>query len=114
MELNSREPIFIQIYNYYKRLINLGIFYDGEEMPSVREVAISNRVNPNTVQRAFSLLVEEGYLNVIPKKGYFVIYKEQKRKVKQLGIIIKKLCLDGYTKEELLAAIKEVGEEKND
>ena len=114
MELNSREPIFIQIKNYYKRLINLGIFNDGEEMPSVREVAISNRVNPNTVQRAFSLLVEEGYLNAIPKKGYFVIYKGQKRKVKQLEITIKKLYLDGYTKEELLAVIKEMGEEKND
>ena len=62
MEFNSNKPIFITIKEHYEHLIDQGALKEGIEMPSVREVALVNGVNPNTVQRAFSMMVEDGYL----------------------------------------------------
>ena len=57
MELNSSKPIYIQIKEYYEKLIDSGLLKEGQEMPSVREIAIAHGINPNTVQRALTLMV---------------------------------------------------------
>ena len=108
--LDSKEPIFIQIKNYYERLIDIGALKDGQEMPSVREVALLNNVNPNTVQRAFSLMVDDGYLISIPKKGFYVKGKDINNKNLHLKETIDKLIEEGYTFEEILNEVK--GREK--
>ena len=84
MRFNSSKPIFIQLAEYYEQLIDLGMLKENEEMPSVREVALMNDINPNTVQRAFTLMVEHHYLVNIPKKGFFVL-KHEKNKMKMYG-----------------------------
>ena len=70
--MNDKKPIFIQIKEMYERLIDMGAYKEGDAMPSVREVGLAYSANPNTVQRAFSLMVEDGYLVSIPKKGFYV------------------------------------------
>lgn len=113
MEFNSSKPIFVTIKEHYAHLIDVGGLPEGTEMPSVREVALSNGVNPNTVQRAFSLLVEEGYLVSIPKKGFFVNKRGESREA-LLDESINKLIKDGYTVEEIQTSLERVkkGEEK--
>lgn len=76
MELISNKPIFLQIKDYYEGLIDSGALKEGDEIPSVREVALFFKINPNTVQRAFTLMVEEGYLLNVPKKGFYVAGKK--------------------------------------
>lgn len=100
MEFNSNKPIFITIKEYYEHLIDQGSLKEGMEMPSVREVAIVNGVNPNTVQRAFSMMVEEGYLVSIPKKGFFVS-KGEKNKESLLKDNIQKILDSGYSIDEI-------------
>lgn len=78
-------------------------------MPSVREVAIANGVNPNTVQRAFSLLVEEGYLISVQKKGFFVSKANNDRK-NVLVDSLEKLIKEGYSKDEIVNALNEMGD----
>ena len=73
----DKKPLFIQIKEYYEHLIDIGAFNEGDEMPSVRVVALEHNANPNTVQRAFSLMVESGYLISIPKKGFYVHIKSK-------------------------------------
>lgn len=107
MEFNSSKPIFISIKEHYERLINGGSLKEGTEMPSVREVALANGVNPNTVQRAFSLLVEEGFLVSIPKKGFFVAKGERNRE-EVLEEKIKNLLDDGYSIDEIKSALEKV------
>lgn len=113
MEFNSSKPIFVTIKEHYAHLIDVGGLPEGTEMPSVREVALSNGVNPNTVQRAFSLLVEEGYLVSIPKKGFFVNKRGESREA-LLDESINKLIKDGYTVEEIQTSLERVkkGDEK--
>ena len=107
MELSSSKPIYIQIKEYYESLIDSGVLKEGEEMPSVREIAILYHINPNTVQRALSLMVDDGYLQNIPKKGFYVSKVERNNK-KIIRNKLDELYALGISKEEI---IKELGGE---
>lgn len=108
MELISSKPIFLQIKDYYENLIDTGSLKEGDEIPSVREVALFFKINPNTVQRAFTSMVEDGYLINVPKKGFYVAGK----KVSKDELIkkwIDQLIDNGISLEELKEYIKKEG-----
>ena len=106
MRFNSSKPIFIQLAEYYEQLIDLGMLKENEEMPSVREVALMNDINPNTVQRAFTLMVEHSYLANVPKKGFFVL-KHEKNNRTLIENSLKSLKEAGITKSEILEVMKD-------
>ena len=101
--MNDKKPIFIQIKEMYERLIDMGAYKEGDAMPSVREVGLAYSANPNTVQRAFSLMVEDGYLVSIPKKGFYV----HKNKVDRYATL-KEIINKGYSKEEIIKELEEI------
>lgn len=105
MEFTSSKPIFIQIKDYYENLIDDGSIKADEEMPSVREVALFFKINPNTVQRAFTLMVEEGYLRNVPKKGFYVNGIKKNNK-KLIANQIEYLYSNGVSKEEIINYLK--------
>lgn len=61
-----------QIYEYFKREIELGSRVKGDKLPSKRSLSLNLSVSINTVEYAYNQLVDEGYLYTIEKKGYFV------------------------------------------
>ena len=61
-----------QIENGLRELMVCGVLSVDEQLPSVRELAVSLTVNPNTVQRAYKQLESEGYIYSIKGKGNFV------------------------------------------
>ena len=72
MNYNNSKPIYQQIGDIMSEKILTGTWKPGERIPSVRELALSLEVNPNTVLKSFSFLEEN---EVIYKKrgiGYFV------------------------------------------
>ena len=56
-------PIYVQIVLYLKRAIAAGIVRDGDELPSRRVLSARLGVNPNTIQKAYRILEEEGLIN---------------------------------------------------
>ena len=110
--LDEKLPIFIKIKEDYKRLIRLNILKKGDPLPSVREIALNYGVNPNTAQRALTLLVEEGFVESIPKKGFYV-KKQSKKQENKLRILIKDVMNQGYTKEEIKKELEEMDDDKN-
>lgn len=68
IELNNREPVYIQLAAYVKRSILSGDAKDGDALPSRREVAALVGVNPNTVQKAFKRMEDEGFV-VTPRNA---------------------------------------------
>ena len=58
----SPEPIYRQLMEQLRRRVASGALAAGDEIPSVRELALSLAVNPMTVSKAFSLLEAEGLL----------------------------------------------------
>ena len=105
MEFLSNKPIYIQLKDYYANLIKSGVLKKGDEMPSVRDLALEYRINPNTVQRSFAILVEEGYLTSIPKKGYFVAEVNVDKSV-IIESAINDLLLKGIEEKEIIDYIK--------
>lgn len=69
---NDARPIYEKVKDSLRRLILSGALPEGERLPSVRELAVSLTVNPNTVQRAYRELEAEGYIVSVPGKGSFV------------------------------------------
>ena len=59
LELNTTEPVYVQIVSFVKRQIFTGAAEKGESLPSRRELAAILKINPNTVQKAFRLMEEE-------------------------------------------------------
>lgn len=111
MKYTGKEPLFIQIANYYENLIRIGVYKSGDSLPSVREIALSDNVNPNTVAHAFSLLIERGIIVSIPKKGYFVVENALESKNENLKSILKKLIDDGYSIDLIEQSIQEIKKE---
>lgn len=56
IEPNSHKPIYLQIVEGLQSEIAAGVYRPGEAIPSVRELALRIKVNPNTVQRAYEAL----------------------------------------------------------
>ena len=72
LSLKSGVPICDQIVNGVIRLKALGVKQGGEQLPSVRTLAIKLSVNPNTVQKAYMILEGRGIIYSVKGKGSFI------------------------------------------
>ena len=72
IDLMDSRPIYEQIADHYKKLILVGAMSENDPMPSVRSLAVELSTNPNTVQKAYTLLEREGYIYTVRGKGNFV------------------------------------------
>ncbi|HEY1868831.1 MAG TPA: GntR family transcriptional regulator [Candidatus Cybelea sp.] len=68
----SGVPIYLQIIEQIKRSIALGVLQAGEQLPTVKQLAIDLTVNPNTVARAYRELEREQVIETAPGRGSFV------------------------------------------
>ena len=68
----SGVPIYLQIIEQIKRSIALGVLQSGEQLPTVKQLAIDLTVNPNTVARAYRELEREQLIETAPGRGSFV------------------------------------------
>lgn len=72
LDYRDTRPIYVQIQDGIKEQIATGVLLPGDKLPSVRELAASLAINPNTIQRAYKLLELDGWIATIPGKGCFV------------------------------------------
>ena len=73
IQLNYRgaRPIYEQVKDGLRHLVVTGALQEGDKLPSVRALATSLAINPNTIQRAYESLEQEGYLYTVAGKGSF-------------------------------------------
>ena len=76
--LQDGSPIYLQILLYIKRGIIAGTIMDGDELPSRRVLSALLGVNPNTVQKAYKMLEEEGLIQSRAGAKSCVAVSEQK------------------------------------
>lgn len=107
MEKN-KTSVYIKIADDIKRRVALGIIRDGDKLPSCRELAFELGINPNTVQRAYSTLEEEGVIYTVPKKGVYVSGGKTQEVKKIAAEKIAELKAAGLAATELEEIIKEV------
>ena len=114
LELNTKEPIYLQIIAYIKKKIVSGELKGGERILSVREYANEVKVNPNTIQKVYNELENQGLIYTQRGIGKFVT--EDGEKINSLreelfNETIDKFIEDskslGFTKDTILAIISE-------
>lgn len=71
MQFNKDLPIYLQIKEVIYNAILAGEFKNGDRIPSIRDMAMSLEVNPNTVTRTYGLLQDEGIIDNQRGIGYF-------------------------------------------
>ncbi len=79
LDITSRVPIYRQIVDQVRLQVARGELQGGVRMPSVRDLALELRINPNTVARAYRELEHEGI--VVPQHGRGVFVAQRKAKV---------------------------------
>lgn len=72
LDFSDHRPLYEQIKDKIKELIISGVLDENEKIPSVRELASSLAINPNTIQKAYKELENEGYIHSLKAKGSFV------------------------------------------
>jgi GntR family transcriptional regulator len=112
IEFNDKTPIYLQIMDLIKMDIVIGKLKAKDKLPSVRDMAMNLKVNPNTLQRAYQELERLGI--VYTQRGMGTFVGEEKSMVDDLKKEMAKEVIDsfilrmkslGFTNNEIIKAI---------
>lgn len=116
-EMENGIPIYLQILLYIKRGIVAGVIKDNDELPSRRVLSALLGVNPNTVQKAYRMLEEEGFIQSHSgAKSYMVLNEERIEATRRQLIeeearsLMERFRIMGLTKEEVLGLVEKYWE----
>ncbi len=117
-DLKSDRPIYSQLIEQIEIKIFSGIYSPGSKLPSVRELAQEAAVNPNTMQKALSMLEENGLLYTNRTSGRFIteddkMIQQAKQRLaqQQISEFLEKMKSLGFGKTETLSIITAMLEE---
>lgn len=115
VDFRSRVPIYEQLVDNIKMMIIQKVLKKDEKLPSVRKMAQEITINPNTIQKAYRELENEGYIYSVPGKGSFVSdtkYTVSSQKVEllaeELEGIVKELIYLGVSVKRINSMVEEV------
>ncbi len=119
IQLNYRDakPIYEQIKDGLRKLIVSNSLSANEKLPSVREMASRLAINPNTIQRAYHDLENEGYVYSVAGRGTFVAEHKGRfaeradELLESFDEIVEELCFLSVKKKELIERIDHLTEE---
>ena len=116
---DNERPIYVQLVEKIRLDIVSGKLKQGERIPSVRELALEARVNPNTMQKALVELEEEGLLYTERTNGKYVTdNKKLIEKIKKelaeekVSIFLEDMKNIGISRDEIVNYLKELGGDK--
>ena len=114
IDFNSPEAIYIQLRNQIVMAIAQNQLQNGDSLPSVRTMAQDLGVNLHTVNKAYAMLRQEGYLTLERQRGAVVCVRveEKHREVSQINqhmemIVAQAICKD-ISREEMLRIVDEM------
>ena len=89
IQLNYRDtrPFYQQIKDNVRQLVVSGALKKDEKLPSVRDMAASLAINPNTIHRAYRELESEGYIYTLSGKGTFVAEVDHSNQFRQQELL---------------------------
>lgn len=112
IDYQSRQPIYEQIVERVQMLIIKGILPPDSQMPSVRSLAVELSINPNTIQKAYTILEQQGILYTVKGRGNFVgdsdhlIAEKKQALFDELELLVRKGKDLGIPKSECIGQIE--------
>jgi GntR family transcriptional regulator len=121
LDSHSGVPVYRQIIDQVLGGISAGSLEAGDQLPTVRQLAVDLAINPNTVVRAYRELEIREVLSTQQGTGTFITEKkpqpdelERRRRVTQLvGDLLARAGAEGITLQELLGYLNELQNEQN-
>lgn len=114
LDYQSRMPIYEQIVQEIERYVALNILKPEQQIPSIRDLATTLGINPNTVKKAYSILESKGVIITLSTKGTYITPRIDKvlensidEKIEKIKQAIKEIEKFGISKEEILKKIIE-------
>ena len=117
IDYKDRRPIYEQIVEKFQQMIICGVIEPDSPMPSVRSLAMELSINPNTIQRAYMTLEQEGLIYPVKGKGNFVAETQQIQEKskedfrKEFLELVRRGINTGMTEEELMTLVQKGYEE---
>ena len=116
VDFNSDEALYLQLRNQIIMGIATAQFREGDSLPSVRQLAELGGINMHTVNKAYTVLKQEGFVKVDRRKGAVIAIDVDKLRTiaelrKELRVILAKGSCKNVTREEIHALIDEIYED---
>ena len=116
IDFNSDEAIYLQLRNQIIMGIATSQFQEGDSLPSVRQLAESVGINMHTVNKAYTVLQQEGFVKVDRRRGAVIAVDADRARTlaglrKQLQLILAESSCRNISKEEIHELIEEIYEE---
>lgn len=113
IDFNSDEAIYMQLRNRIIMGIATAELQEGDSLPSVRSLADNIGINMHTVNKAYSVLKQEGFIQLDRRRGAVIAVDIDKLQAledmkRNLRIILAKGCCKNITKEEVHALVEEI------
>ena len=119
LDSHSGVPVYRQLIDQVQASIAAGVLAVGDQLPTVRQVAVDLVINPNTVSRAYREMEIRGTLDTQQGSGTFIADKkieysknERERQLGQLvGEFVSRAGSAGFTLDQLIKALRELSPE---
>ena len=116
VDFNSDEAIYVQLQNQIIMGIATEMIKEGDTLPSVRRLADNIGINMHTVNKAYSILKQEGFIQLDRRRGAVIAIDVDKARAllkleEQLRILLAKGCCKNITREEVHTLVDEIFDE---
>lgn len=116
IDFNSDEALYLQLRNQIIMGIAADRFHEGDSLPSVRQLADTIGINMHTVNKAYTVLKQEGYVKVDRRRGAVIAIDVDRMRTleelkKELQVILAKSTCKNISKEEIHGLIEEIYED---
>ena len=116
IDFNSDEAIYVQLQNQIIMGIAMDMIREGDALPSVRQMADDVGINMHTVNKAYTVLKQEGFVKVDRRKGAVIAVDEGKKQAmletrEDMRVLLAKASCKNISREEVHALIDEIYEE---
>ena len=116
IDFNSNEAIYTQLMNQIILGIATSRLQEGDALPSVRQLADTIGINMHTVNKAYSLLRQEGFVTIDRRRGAVIAVDVNKIKAKEelkqnLVVALARGCCRNISREEVHELIDEIFDE---
>lgn len=114
LDYRDKRPIYEQVVEKLEKLIACGALESNTKLPSVRALAVELSVNPNTIQRAYAQLEQDGYLYTVVGRGNYVTGEAEWKKGRIQEVLLEyeetliKAKETRVPKEELIAIFNRI------
>ena len=116
IDFNSDEAIYVQLQNQIIMAIAMDLIREGDPLPSVRQLADTVGINMHTVNKAYNILKQEGFIQLDRRRGAVIAIDIDKAQAllkmkEKLRVMLAKGCCKNISRRDVHALVDEIFDE---